>query len=176
MRRAVRLLSTPVLVASILGAATAARGSESGAATADGAVPDAAAVVPSTSRVEVLALGARALFGNAATTLTPSGEAALERLIDGLAEHGVSSGSIVEIRVVGHADGLGPTAFNQTLSERRAAVVGALLARRYPGVPLVIEGRGESEPVASDADAAGRARNRRVEIRVVSVDGRATPP
>lgn len=126
-------------------------------------------------RAEVLVLGAKTLFGSNASTLTPAGEAALDRLVERLADHGVAEGSAVGIRIVGHADGVGPAAYNQLLSEQRAAVVGDIVGRAFPDVPLLVEGRGESTPVASDATAAGRALNRRVEIHVVSAERAARP-
>ena len=132
---------------------------------------DAEASVP---RSDVVVLGARALFGSDGAALSAEGEASLERLVDKLARHG----DILAIRVVGHADGVGPAAYNQRLSERRADTVSRALARRYPDVSITREGAGESEPVASNATPEGRARNRRVEIHVVSLgdDRRRTRP
>jgi outer membrane protein OmpA-like peptidoglycan-associated protein len=71
------------------------------------------------------------------------------------------------IDVVGHADSTGPDAYNQTLSERRAASVATYLVNR--GVlrdRLFVAGRGESQPIASNATEQGRAQNRRVEVVV----------
>ena len=69
------------------------------------------------------------------------------------------------IYVVGHTDSTGAAAYNQTLSERRANSVAAVL--RSEGVPanrIEAFGRGESDPVASNLTPEGRALNRRVEI------------
>ena len=78
------------------------------------------------------------------------------------------------VHVVGHTDNIGSDAYNQTLSERRAQGVGDYLAGY--GVPrqrLRTEGRGEREPRADNASAAGRQLNRRVEIFVKPiVEGR----
>lgn len=69
------------------------------------------------------------------------------------------------IGVVGHTDNVGSASYNQTLSERRAASVAAVLRDSgVPGSRIVTAGRGLSEPIASNASAAGRAQNRRVEI------------
>lgn len=66
-------------------------------------------------------------------------------------------------RLVGHTDNRGPEAYNQGLSERRArSVRDHLLAAGIDGARITIEGRGEHEPVASNATEAGRQRNRRV--------------
>ena len=69
------------------------------------------------------------------------------------------------VYVVGHTDNTASAAYNQDLSERRAAAVAAEL--RYGGVPssrMSVFGRGETQPIASNQTAAGRAQNRRVEI------------
>lgn len=69
------------------------------------------------------------------------------------------------VDVIGHADAIGSDDYNQRLSERRAAAVaGSLIARRALPERLFVAGRGESEPIASNASAQGRAENRRVEI------------
>ena len=69
------------------------------------------------------------------------------------------------VRVVGHTDNVGTAAYNQDLSERRAANVGAILVSS--GVTrsrVVTIGQGESQPIASNLNDAGRAQNRRVDI------------
>jgi len=74
------------------------------------------------------------------------------------------------VHVVGHTDSVGSETYNQGLSEQRAISVGDYLASY--GVPrqrLRTEGRGESEPRASNATEAGRQLNRRVEIFVKPV-------
>jgi len=69
------------------------------------------------------------------------------------------------IRVVGYTDNTGSEAANQRLSERRAKAVGDYLsAQGVSSSQITTEGRGESEPRASNATAEGRTENRRVEI------------
>lgn len=71
----------------------------------------------------------------------------------------------VTARVVGHTDNVGSYSNNLTLSENRAMAVTSYLASQ--GVDpsrLSSNGLADSEPVASNADAAGRQQNRRVEI------------
>jgi outer membrane protein OmpA-like peptidoglycan-associated protein len=71
------------------------------------------------------------------------------------------------VHVVGHTDSIGSDAYNQDLSERRAARVGEYLrANGVPDYRLRTEGRGEREPRASNQTEAGRQLNRRVEIFV----------
>lgn len=69
------------------------------------------------------------------------------------------------IIVTGHTDSTGSMAYNQNLSERRADSVAAVLIES--GVSsrrVVARGAGQTQPVASNDTAAGRAQNRRVEI------------
>ena len=69
--------------------------------------------------------------------------------------------------VTGHTDSTGSAAHNQRLSERRAmAVVRYLQAQGVNPARLEAVGMGERMPVASNASEQGRARNRRVEIRI----------
>jgi outer membrane protein OmpA-like peptidoglycan-associated protein len=70
--------------------------------------------------------------------------------------------------VEGHTDSVGSDAYNQTLSERRANAVRDVLVNQYGvGVDRVnAVGYGEARPVADNANADGRAVNRRVEAEV----------
>ncbi len=69
------------------------------------------------------------------------------------------------VEVIGHTDNVGSAAYNQDLSQRRAAAVGAVLRNGgVSGGRIVTYGRGESQPVASNQTVYGREQNRRVEI------------
>ncbi len=69
------------------------------------------------------------------------------------------------ILIVGHTDSVGSEDYNYRLSERRASAVAAYLIQQgVPSSQLRTEGRGESEPRASNGTPEGRAQNRRVEI------------
>ena len=71
------------------------------------------------------------------------------------------------VSIIGHTDSTGGDAVNNPLSVDRAARTRDYLAQR--GVSpnrVMIDGRGEREPVASNDTDSGRARNRRVEIYV----------
>jgi len=85
------------------------------------------------------------------------------------------------VHVVGHTDSQGPELYNQGLSERRAeAVARHMRAQGVDGNRLIIEGRGESEPLASNDTERGREQNRRVDIVIKPVvegkEGRAYRP
>ena len=71
------------------------------------------------------------------------------------------------VQVVGHTDSQGEDAANLALSERRAQQVRAsLVAAGLDRGRVTVQGAGETRPVADNATAAGRAKNRRVEILV----------
>jgi OOP family OmpA-OmpF porin len=72
------------------------------------------------------------------------------------------------IVAVGHTDSVGTDAYNQKLSERRAAAVKAyLVSKGIAANRVYTEGKGEKSPVADNKTKEGRAKNRRVEIEVV---------
>jgi outer membrane protein OmpA-like peptidoglycan-associated protein len=74
------------------------------------------------------------------------------------------------IEVAGHTDSSGSDQYNQSLSERRAqAVAGYLGSHGVKQQRLLTVGAGESHPVASNDNEAGRAANRRVELTIVPI-------
>jgi OmpA-OmpF porin, OOP family len=69
------------------------------------------------------------------------------------------------IRVVGHTDSIGSDQYNRTLSQRRADAVESFLVGKGVKLDKIrTAAMGKSQPVASNATAAGRAANRRAEI------------
>ncbi|WP_159087047.1 OmpA family protein [Loktanella sp. Alg231-35] len=84
-------------------------------------------------------------------------------------------GSAFEIS--GHTDSDASNAYNLDLSQRRVeAVLRALTARDIDATGYIARGYGESQPIASNATAAGKARNRRVEFRALTdEDGYSGP-
>jgi outer membrane protein OmpA-like peptidoglycan-associated protein len=75
------------------------------------------------------------------------------------------------ILVVGHTDSVGTDAYNMSLSERRsAAAVNYLVSRGVDRNRLRAAGRGETEPLVSNATAEGRQQNRRVEVAIYAND------
>lgn len=74
------------------------------------------------------------------------------------------------IDVYGHADSTGTPAHNQVLSENRARTVGDYLSMRGVSAGRMrTQGFGSSMPVADNATPEGRAKNRRVEIKIVPI-------
>ncbi|NQX87324.1 MAG: TolC family protein [Halioglobus sp.] len=84
----------------------------------------------------------------------------------GIAAQALKDNPGVTATVEGHTDSMGSERYNQRLSERRAEAVRAVLVERDGVNPAQVsaQGLGESRPVADNADAAGRAQNRRVEL------------
>jgi outer membrane protein OmpA-like peptidoglycan-associated protein len=74
------------------------------------------------------------------------------------------------LTVVGHTDDVGTNEYNQKLSERRALSVAQYLeSKRVNSMRLAISGKGETQPLATNATDGGRQANRRVEIYVEPV-------
>lgn len=117
-------------------------------------------------------IGAHTLFSTAKADLRPAGQAELKALAAQLTGAGKIAGlkSVTGVKVVGHTDSRGSVAYNQGLSERRAATVRNYLVQL--GVPanmISAYGEGEMNPVASNATAEGRQQNRRVNITVTGI-------
>jgi outer membrane protein OmpA-like peptidoglycan-associated protein len=101
-------------------------------------------------------------FATGSSQIQPQSSAVL----DALAKTALGCPGVLLIQ--GHTDSTGSAGLNQGLSEARAAAVSQALAER--GVPeerLRSRGFGADRPVADNATAAGRARNRRIEFHVV---------
>lgn len=119
------------------------------------------ALVAETARGTVITLGGELLFRSDDSVLLPTAKEKLDQVATALQQVDANQNVVIE----GHADSRGSGGYNQELSSRRAEAVRAYLASR--GVPperLLSLGKGEDEPVASNASAEGRANNRRVEI------------
>ena len=96
--------------------------------------------------------------------------ASTARLSIGRVGRELSTLNIDRVLVYGHTDNVGPVHYNKVLSVRRAeAVAQILIENGFPKERIERIGLGEAVTVASNATAAGRAKNRRVVI-VVQVD------
>ena len=95
-------------------------------------------------------------------TIKPDSEAVLKQISDILHKN-----PSWKLSISGHTDNIGDAAFNQALSERRAAAVKDALVTRY-GISadrLTTKGYGASSPIETNSTLEGRARNRRVELQ-----------
>lgn len=121
----------------------------------------APAPVPQDEVIVLSDLG-EVMFAFDSAELTQAATDTLDTVVDKL-----KGADVVAIRVAGHTDSVGADAYNQGLSQRRAAsVVDYLSSRGVAPDKLSSEGFGESKPVASNDTDEGRAQNRRVEISV----------
>ena len=100
-------------------------------------------------------------FDFASATTRPESEPVLSEIADTLQRNPDWT-----LNVDGHADNIGGVAFNQQLSEQRAAAVKDALVTHHHIAPsrLFTRGCGLSCPVESNDRLAGRARNRRFEL------------
>lgn len=120
---------------------------------------------------DVITLAADTYFDFDKSTLKAEGKQAIQQLAGELNQRGAE---VKKITIVGHTDSVGSEQYNQGLSERRARSVGDyMLENGVPASLIQAYGQGESQPVATNKTAAGRAQNRRVEI---TVDGQVTVP
>ena len=134
--------------------ATAAPGCDGAIAAKPKAAPQAAAKVT---------LNADALFDFDKSVLKPAAKASLDSLAGK-----VKSLTLEVIVAVGHTDSIGTDAYNQKLSIRRAeAVKKYLVSQGIEAKRIYVEGKGESQPVADNKTAEGRAKNRRVQIEAI---------
>jgi outer membrane protein OmpA-like peptidoglycan-associated protein len=130
------------------------------AALAVAALAEIAAVADE-ARGTVITLSDSVLFASGESTLLPSATSRLTQVAEALVAGDPGSTFVVE----GYTDSKGKSDFNQNLSEARAQAVRDFLVQ-HGVAPERIEARGfgESQPVASNKTAEGRANNRRVEI------------
>jgi OOP family OmpA-OmpF porin len=79
------------------------------------------------------------------------------------------------VKVTGHTDSTGSDAYNMTLSDKRAkAVATAIVAEGVNADRITVKGAGETQPVATNKTAEGRAQNRRVEIVIPTFEYQVT--
>jgi outer membrane protein OmpA-like peptidoglycan-associated protein len=114
------------------------------------------------ARGEVMTLSGDA-FASGQAALLPEARANLDRVIEFLRRAGDRA-----VLIEGHTDNRGSANLNQVLSQRRAdAVKQALIEEGIAASRLGTAGRGMESPIADNASAEGRARNRRVDIIVL---------
>ena len=108
---------------------------------------------------------ADALFDFDKAVLRPDGK---KNIDDALAKlKGVDLEMVI---ATGHTDNVGTDAYNQKLSERRAAAVkDYLVSKGVASAKVTTIGKGESQPVATNKTAEGRQKNRRVDIEFKGV-------
>jgi OmpA-OmpF porin, OOP family len=106
-------------------------------------------------------------FEHNSAALTVASHPPLDAIADGLKKH-----PRLRVEIQGHTDSTGSPPYNLKLSQKRADAVREYLV--YSGVnadQLVTKGYGQTQPVASNKTADGRAKNRRVVMYVISNPG-----
>ena len=111
----------------------------------------------------VVRLSSDILFDFDSATPRPAAAAKIRELVSDVPQGG-------SVAITGYTDSIGSDDYNLALSQRRAEAVRAIVAQARADLKLAVEGRGEADPVASNGtperdDPAGRAQNRRVELR-----------
>ena len=102
------------------------------------------------------------LFDFDRSTVKPEAAAILDRLVAFMNEN-----KDKKVSLSGHTDNVGTDAYNQRLSERRVASVQDYVIKKGVGSESISgQGFGESKPIADNKTREGRAKNRRVEIKV----------
>ena len=141
------------------------------AGTANGAAQDAvnrsdslASVVSNLDNYKQIA-DSQVTFGFNKDSLTKADKAQLDQFAAQLSS---ARGYILE--VTGGTDSVGTAAYNYDLSQRRAQAVVQYIASKYnvPAHKFYLIGIGKDQEVAPNNTAAGRAKNRRVEIQLLS--------
>lgn len=101
------------------------------------------------------------LFATSSARIRPESTPTLDDIARMLREH-----PELRLGIEGHTDNEGEDAYNQTLSEQRAAAVKAFLVEHHKvdAGRLQTAGHGESRPAADNASPEGRQQNRRVEL------------
>ncbi len=102
-------------------------------------------------------------FATASTTIQGS-EKELETIYNLLVQ-----AEQTKVKIIGHTDNVGNPQSNLALSKGRAnSVVNYLTSRGIASNRIqLVDGRGDTEPIASNATAAGKAKNRRVDITLL---------
>jgi outer membrane protein OmpA-like peptidoglycan-associated protein len=124
--------------------------------------PKAGVTRRETARGMTLNLSGDVLFASGADRLRPEAAEGLDEVAGLIRDLRPSS-----LRIMGHTDSVGDEAMNRDLSLRRARAVQRWLEERVGANAMpavVVEGRGEAEPVGPNETAEGRAQNRRVEF------------
>lgn len=107
------------------------------------------------------------IFRTATVTVSPAVQPVLEHIATTLAAH-----PELAVKVVGHTDNVGQAQRNLDLSVRRAEIVrDELITYGLDAERIRSEGRGDSEPIASNDSREGRAVNRRIDLLIDAYPG-----
>lgn len=112
-----------------------------------------------------ITMTAQTAFDVDSASVKPGFQSTIDKMADVVNKYGKTA-----LTIVGHTDSTGPEAYNLALSEQRArSVQNEFMTRGVIPERLAAYGRGEVQPIASNATEQGKAQNRRVEIIVEPV-------
>ena len=116
------------------------------------------------STYSVYSVDEAVLFDTEKAEIKPTAAASLQQITASIGQRYATQ----QVRVMGFADSRGDKSYNRELSEKRAEAVKSYLVGtgKIDGARVSVEPMGEAQPVATNATAAGRQENRRVEIAV----------
>lgn len=119
---------------------------------------------PVQARIDSLLVGKIVEFESGSAILTPVGVQVLDELLPVL--KGLNG---KKMQVTGHTDASGPRLANVALSRQRAAAVKTyLVGKGLPGADILPQGVGPDQPLVSNDTPEGRAKNRRIEFKILN--------
>jgi OOP family OmpA-OmpF porin len=102
-------------------------------------------------------------FENNSSELTPDSTESLDKAVAAMGKYGE-----LKIEIQAYSDSMGDAAYNQALSEKRAnSVRDYMISEGVAADRLTAKGYGEANPIASNSTREGRAKNRRVELKII---------
>ena len=102
-------------------------------------------------------------FESNSSELTAGSSESLDKAVAAMNEY-----DTLRIEIHAHTDSMGEAAYNQQLSEKRAnSVRDYMISKGIAANRMVAKGYGETEPVADNGTRDGRAKNRRVELKII---------
>jgi outer membrane protein OmpA-like peptidoglycan-associated protein len=109
--------------------------------------------------VQTRVVTSRGLFGRNSAAMSVSGRRSLRRLARRL-------NRVKSVVCTGYTDSTGSSGYNVSLALARARAVCGTLHALHPSIAVRVRSAGENRPAASNRTSAGRAQNRRVELRL----------
>jgi len=97
------------------------------------------------------------------SNIKPKYDSILDKVADCLKKQ-----TSIKVQIIGHTDNIGTMAYNQTLSEKRAsAVLNYFLKKGIAKERFSTMGYSYTKPITSDKTREGRARNRRIQLKLI---------
>lgn len=102
-------------------------------------------------------------FESNSSELTAGSSESLDEVVNAMSEY-----DQLRIEIQAHTDNMGEASYNLSLSEKRAnSVRDYLIAQGVAANRMEVKGYGETQPIADNSTRDGRAKNRRVELKVI---------